>query len=30
MNSKDFEVGEFKYGNKNFKGVAMATKFGQK
>ena len=33
MNSKDFGVGEFKYGNKNFKvakGVVMATKFGQK
>ena len=32
MKSKDFGVGEFKYGNKNFKrakGVAMATKFGQ-
>ena len=31
MNSKVFGVGEFKYGNKDFKGakgVAMATKSG--
>ena len=33
MTGKVFGVGEFKYGNKNFKGAkgfAIATKFGQK